>query len=383
MAYLGDHDLFEMVNTMLKVRLFQDSPIPLQINLDCEPGSLHALVGPSGSGKTTILRMIAGLSSPPTGLIENDGAIWFSANQPTENNACLTAAQRPCGFLFQQYALFPHLNALQNITIALQNSGLGKSERISLAQEWLARAGIADLWNRFPHQLSGGQQQRVALTRALVRNPRALLLDEPFSAIDMPTRKGLYKILGELRREMRIPIILVTHDLREAELLADQITIIDNGISLQTAPPQTLFSKPRNSRVAELVGLNNLYFGHFDSGRLSWDGSNHIFSVIDKGKIPAGHAVNWVIPQGALSLHKVASATSFPVRITQISSIGQITSMHLQIEGSQHIVNWEASSAEVLRLSVELGSLAHLEIDEEKIHIMPIRSINDPRRFQG
>ncbi len=271
---------------MLKVKISQNTPSPLQISLECAPGELHALVGPSGSGKTTVLRTIAGLNAPSRGKIECNGEVCFEANDLGSKVWQLSPAERACGFLFQQYALFPHLNALGNVTIPLQNSALKKSERNAISMDLLDRMGIANLAERMPNQLSGGQQQRVALARALARQPKILLLDEPFSAIDAPTCQGLYKTLAELRTDLNIPILLVTHDLRETDLLADRITVIDQSISLQTAAPQTLFQKPRNSRVAELVGISNMFHGVFDAGRLSWDGCEKVFNVADKGKIP-------------------------------------------------------------------------------------------------
>ena len=366
---------------MLKVKLSQVLPNPLQLNIECIPGELHALVGPSGSGKTSALRTIAGLSNPESGKIECDGNIWFEATDIGGITTALSPAQRSCGFLFQQYALFPHLTALENVCIPLYNSVPALVDREALAQQWLDRMGIGELANRMPNQLSGGQQQRVALARALARSPKILLLDEPFSAIDAPTRQSLYKTLAQLRKDLKIPILLVTHDLREADLLADRITVIDQGVGLQTAPPKILFERPRNSRVAELVGINNKFEGVFTAGKLSWNGCQRVFDVVDKGKIPPNTPVAWVIPADGLSLDMIQSATSIEVMVEQISAIGQIAVIQLRtIEGS-HMVTWEASAAEVKRLSLEANKICHLEIDGGKIHIMPLRPINDPRRF--
>lgn len=367
---------------MLKVKISQLLPSPLQINLECAPGELHALVGPSGSGKTTVLRTIAGLNKPASGKIECNSEAWFEADGLGNQVQQLPPAERSCGFLFQQYALFPHLTALGNVLIPLQNSGLTSSERKEISIDLLERMGIASLSDRMPHQLSGGQQQRVALARALARQPKALLLDEPFSAIDAPTRQGLYKTLAELRSDLNIPILLVTHDLREADLLADRITVIDQGISLQTAAPQTLFQKPRNSRVAELVGISNMFHGVFDSGKLTWDGCQQVFNVADKGKIPPKARVAWVIPQSGLSVHNGPSNASVPAIVEKMNSLGQIAVIQLRIQDSENTIEWEASSAEVKRLQMEVGCLMHLELDGNQIHIMPLRPINDPRRFQ-
>jgi molybdate transport system ATP-binding protein len=366
---------------MLKLHISQTLPNPLQMNLECEAGQLHALVGPSGSGKTSTLRTIAGLSQAKAGKIQCNDEIWFEADEVSGIKINLPPASRSCGFLFQQYALFPHLSAIENVLIPLQNSLLEKEERISIAHEWLVRMGIQDLAKRMPHQLSGGQQQRVALARALARQPKILLLDEPFSAIDAPTRQSLYKTLADLRRDLHIPILLVTHDLREADLLADRITVIDQGISLQTAAPQVLFQKPRNARVAELVGINNMFEGVFDSGKLHWNNSEQLFHVLDKGKIPPNTPVAWVIPADGLSLHEQPSDTSVIAKVMQISTLGQVAVIQMQLNNGEHTIVWEASAAEVRRLSLKVDSAAYIEIDSSKIHIMPLRSINDPRRF--
>ena len=366
---------------MFTAKLFQTSPNPLQLSIECPPGELHALVGPSGSGKTTALRTIAGLNNAESGKIECDGKLWFEATDVNGIGTSLSPADRSCGFLFQQYALFPHLTALENVCIPLYNSTNDLTERKVLAGEWLERMGISELANRMPNQLSGGQQQRVALARALARSPKILLLDEPFSAIDAPTRQGLYKTLAEIRKDFNIPILLVTHDLREADLLADRITVIDKGVGLQTAPPQVLFERPRNSRVAELVGISNKFEGAFSAGKLSWNGCQQIFNVVDKGKIPPNTPVAWVIPADGISLHENSSPTSIKAQVEQISALGQIAVIQLRTIEGNHAITWEASAAEVKRLALEVGKNTHLEIDGGKIHIMPLRPINDPRRF--
>jgi molybdate transport system ATP-binding protein len=367
---------------MLKLRIHQTIPMPLQLNIECANGELHALVGPSGSGKTSALRTIAGLRNPAYGQIECNGEIWFSADEGTGlKPLALSPAQRSCGLLFQQYALFPHLSAIDNVKIPLLNTQHTASEKHVIARNWLARMGIGELAQRMPNQLSGGQQQRVALARALARQPKALLLDEPFSAIDTPTRQGLYKTLAELRRDLHIPIVLVTHDLREAGLLADRITVIDRGIGLQTASPQNLFQKPRNSRVAELVGISNLFQGRFNQGKLHWQGTDIALDVVDKNKIPADSVVAWVIPQNGISVSRIKTALSHTASVSEISAIGQIAVIQFAIPASDQTVIWEASAAEVRRLELAVGIQVELELDGKQIHIMPLRPINDPRRF--
>ena len=233
--------------SVLKLHIQQTVPNPLAIKLEVGDGEIHALVGPSGSGKTSVLRSIAGLHHPEMGSIECANTVWLNRDPARGPRVAQDASLRSCGFLFQQYALFPHLSALENVRIALHNNGESRAEQIQCAHDWLAQLNIAELADRLPRQISGGQQQRVALARALARSPKILLLDEPFSAIDIPTRQTLYQTLAELRKRLHIPIILVTHDLREAHLLADRITVIDQGVGLQTANANDLFAKPRNA----------------------------------------------------------------------------------------------------------------------------------------
>lgn len=368
---------------VLKVHLQQTLPNPLSIQLEIDAGEVHALVGPSGSGKTSILRSIAGLHHPEFGFIECDHAVWLNRDPARGSIMTMPPNQRSCGFLFQQYALFPHLSALDNVCMALYNTISDPQMRRTEAQRWLDELNIGELGERLPKQLSGGQQQRVALARALARSPKMLLLDEPFSAIDIPTRQKLYQTLAELRKQLNIPIILVTHDLREAHLLADRITVLDQGVGLQTTDPQSLFTKPRNARVAQLVGIPNLFHGVFNSGTLSWGTSPWTFHVVDKGRIPPNSQVAWVIPQEGLSVHTAPDDQRIPCRVNTISSLGQIALIEFSIDGLDEHLTWEASAAEVKRLGLVQDAQVYLELDRKLIHIMPLRPINDPRRFVG
>ncbi|MEF8730416.1 MAG: ATP-binding cassette domain-containing protein [Candidatus Accumulibacter meliphilus] len=222
----------------LVARLEQSAPIPLAADIACDSGELLALVGPSGSGKSTILRCLAGLHRPSGGSVRCGDETWFDASRGVD----VSPQQRRVGFVFQHYALFPHLSALANVMVALQH--LPTRERAAQARHWLARSKLEGLETRRPAELSGGQQQRVAIARALAREPQVLLLDEPFSALDQVTRRKLLRQLIELRRSLAIPIILVTHDLEEAALLADSMTVLHHGHTLQTAAPDELLARP-------------------------------------------------------------------------------------------------------------------------------------------
>jgi len=182
--------------------------------------SITVLAGPSGGGKTSILRCLAGLERPERGRIVFGGEVWFDA----DSNTHLSPQQRGIGFVFQDYALFPHLSVAENIAYGLQ--ALPKPLRAGRVDEIIQRFGLEEQRQRRPHQISGGQQQRTALARALVTQPRLLLLDEPLSALDTGLRHDLREELRLHLRALDIPVVLVTHDEAEAQLLADRIVRI-------------------------------------------------------------------------------------------------------------------------------------------------------------
>lgn len=203
----------------LHLSVCAQTPIPLELAFSAPSGEITALVGHSGAGKTTLLRMIAGLWTPPTGHVRVKGRVWLD----TQARVNLPAYQRRVGLVFQNYALFPHLNAQENVMAAMERSDPSEAARL------LELVNLGGLGARRPAQLSGGQQQRVALARALARKPHALLLDEPFSAVDRATREVLHAQINALRAHFDMPVILVTHDVNEAQLLADRMVVIANG----------------------------------------------------------------------------------------------------------------------------------------------------------
>jgi molybdate transport system ATP-binding protein len=235
--------------TALSVSLQQAAPIPLDAAFTVAPGEILALIGPSGSGKSTALRSIAGLYAPSRGRIICNGAIWLDRNAGIN----LPARVRRVGMVFQSYALFPHLTAAENVSEAL--SDLPAEARRDRARALLARVHLDGFEDRRPAELSGGEQQRVAVARALARRPNVLLLDEPFSAVDRVTRRGLRRELAELRRELPMPVILVTHDLDDVVRLADRICVMRRGQILQTGPVEQVMTRPSSAEIAELLDL--------------------------------------------------------------------------------------------------------------------------------
>jgi molybdate transport system ATP-binding protein len=287
----------------LQVTLSQTAPIPLAAEFSCAAGELLALVGPSGSGKSTILRAIAGTYSPTGGRVVVNGSTWLDASSGTD----LPPYRRRAGLVFQSYALFPHMTALGNVVAALGH--LPRAARGARARALLQRVNLAGLEDRRPAALSGGQQQRVAVARALARDPDVLLLDEPFSAVDRATRQRLYREIVELRRSLAIPAVLVTHDLEEAQMLADRMAVLHHGRTLQTGPPAEITTRPVSTDVARLVGLGNIFEGrvasHAPDGsctRLAWAG--HLLEAAPRPDLSVGAQVSWVIPDGFVVLHR-------------------------------------------------------------------------------
>lgn len=239
-------------------------PIALDLEFQVQPGELMALVGPSGSGKTTVLRTIAGLWQPTTARITVGGATWLD----TALGIALPPHRRKVGMVFQSYALFPHMTAKANVMAALDH--LSATARHTEARRLLALVGLDGLDARLPAELSGGQQQRVAVARALARSPDALLLDEPFSAVDRTMRETLYREIRDLRAVLNMPVILVTHDMNEAQLLADTMVVIEAGRMLRTGSTAEIMFDPTALRGMGLreasATLNAIITAHEDDG---------------------------------------------------------------------------------------------------------------------
>lgn len=225
------------------------------IRLPADRFHVTVLFGPSGCGKTTVLRSLAGLERPEVGRIEFRGEAWFDAGKWK----FLSPQARDIGFLFQDYALFPHMTLAQNVAYGLMQHSL--AERNNLVANILDRFQLGGLQQRYPHQVSGGQQQRVALARALVRRPRLLLLDEPLSALDATLRDELRSQIRLWLSDFNIPVIVVTHDRTEAMALADQIVVMDAGNVRQSGSVPEVFSRPSDEHVARIVGTETIVPG--------------------------------------------------------------------------------------------------------------------------
>ncbi|HOJ69650.1 MAG TPA: sulfate ABC transporter ATP-binding protein [Candidatus Hydrogenedentes bacterium] len=233
------------------------------VSIRINDGELVALLGPSGSGKTTLLRVIAGLDQPDP---DCGGQIFFN----DENVENLPARKRQVGFVFQHYALFRHMTVFDNIAFGLRVKPKGQrppeSQIRAKVRELLALIQLENLENRYPSQLSGGQRQRVALARALAIEPKVLLLDEPFGALDARVRQDLRRWLRRLHDELHITSVFVTHDQEEAMEVADRIVVMNAGRIEQDGPPDEVFHHPANEFVVNFLGNVNLFRGRVESG---------------------------------------------------------------------------------------------------------------------
>ena len=360
----------------LTVSIEQQSPVRLSVDLSCAPGELLAVVGPSGSGKSTLLRVIAGLNRSATGNIVCHGMTWLNSREEIN----LSARKRRIGFVFQQYALFPHLTAIENVMEALTQLPL--DQRLPVARQWLERVNMPGLEQRHPASLSGGQQQRVALARALAGDPRALLLDEPFAAVDRVTREKLYRELALLRRELDIPALLVTHDVEEAMMLADRLCIFAQGSVLQADEVQRIIQRPYSGQVARLVGHRNIFRAQVlshqaDTQRtmIEWRGLR--LAAVMQNQFAVGSQISWVIPRSKLLVFtpktdNVQRENAIMGSVSELVLLGDMAALTVSVEQADlppvhislpvHVLN---------RRSINVGDSLWITLEADGIWLMP------------
>lgn len=216
-----------------------------QVNLSVRAREIFAILGTTGSGKTLLLEAIAGFYKPEEGEADYLGAPVCS----------IPIYRRNIGYLYQDYSLFPHMTVRSNIAYGLKMQGSGKAEIRDSVNAIAGQFGVLNLLEQYPGTLSGGEQQRIALARAMIRRPALLLLDEPFSALDPMTRRDIYKILLKIRADFRCAIVFVTHDFKEAELLADRIGILLQGRFRGTAAAEKLYTSPWDADTKAFLNI--------------------------------------------------------------------------------------------------------------------------------
>jgi sulfate transport system ATP-binding protein len=279
------------------------------VSLDVDSGSLVALLGPSGSGKSTLLRLIAGLEEADT------GRIWITGEEATSRSV----QERQVGFVFQHFALFKHRTVRQNVGFGLELRGWKHDAIRRRVDELLELVHMQGFGNRYPSQLSGGQRQRVALARALAVQPRVLLLDEPFSALDAKVRKELRAWLRNLHDEMHVTTVIVTHDQEEAMEVADRIVVMNHGRIEQIGTPAEIYDQPASPFVMSFVGAVNVLPATLPLGRGAEGGQ--LF-----------------IRPHDLELHQAPLPGSVPAVLRRLTHMGRDIQAELTLAGGEEVI---------------------------------------------
>jgi iron(III) transport system ATP-binding protein len=295
------------------------------VSLSVPTGSRTVIVGPSGSGKTTLLRMIAGFEFPDTGRLSLNGQTLVDSTHE------VPAHQRLIGYVPQDGALFPHMTVAANIGFGLASKGRERQERIAELMDSVALdARMADRW---PHELSGGQQQRVALARALAQQPRLMLLDEPFSALDTGLRAAMRKLVARLLADAGVTTILVTHDQSEALSFADQLAVMRNGRLVQSGHPLDLYRYPEDEETALFLGDAVVMPARIEAG----------WAHCDLGRIPVNN-------------HRNNSSAQIMLRPEQLQ-LASVVPNTTEVAGCNAVVTERDFSGNTCTLTVELQSL--------------------------
>ncbi|MBD2043346.1 sulfate/molybdate ABC transporter ATP-binding protein [Microcoleus sp. FACHB-672] len=284
-----------------------------QVSLEIKTGSLVALLGPSGSGKSTLLRLIAGLESP------DSGKIWLTGTDATHQSV----QERNIGFVFQHYALFKHLTVRQNIAFGLEIQKIAKAKVKTRVEELLELIQLKGLGDRYPSQLSGGQRQRVALARALAVQPKVLLLDEPFGALDAKVRKDLRAWLRRLHDEVHVTTVFVTHDQEEAMEVADEIVVTNKGRIEQVGTPAEIYDNPATAFVMSFIGPVNVL-----------SSSSRLFQ---NSGIESPQPNIFLRPHDVL-VHTAPNGDTAPARINRLTHLGWEIQAELALEDGQVVI---------------------------------------------
>jgi putrescine transport system ATP-binding protein len=328
-----------------------------RLSLDIGAGEFFALLGPSGCGKTTLLRMLAGFETPDEGRILLGG----------RDIAPVLPHERPVNMMFQNYALFPHLNVRDNIAFGLKRAGLPRAEIDSRVAEMVALVKLEGMEKRKPDQLSGGQKQRVALARSLARRPKILLLDEPLAALDRKLRESTQLELMELQRRLGMTFIVVTHDQEEAMTMANRIGVMNAGRLEQVASPRDLYEAPQSRWVAGFVGDVNLFDGAVASrehGRITVSTSGGAaLAVAEPRNVSVGTAVSVAIRPEKVKLSRRglgSDAVSSQLinrlegEVTDVSYLGGLTVYKVKLDSGAVV---RSSIANTVRLDRDTYSV--------------------------
>jgi molybdate transport system ATP-binding protein len=334
---------------------------------------LAVLFGRSGSGKTTALQCISGLMEPNGGKIIVNGNVYFDCHKRID----LPVQQRSLGYVFQNYALFPHMDVKKNIAYGLK--GWNEDEKEERTREMLQLLQIEGLENNYPSQLSGGQKQRVALARALAPKPEILLLDEPFSALDMVVRMKLREKIRQIQKELGIPVLFITHNHVEAFTIADKVVIFHEGRVLQTGTPEDVFYQPKNKHVAELVGVTNIFE---DALVMEKDNENNTCVLqsgelrvrVENNKLKSGDRTSWgirpenvrILPIEDNEAHTTDENT-FKAIVKSIVNKGSSKVIAFELCSHQNILMAEMGNQMFENIDLSIGNSCLARMERKKI----------------
>jgi sulfate transport system ATP-binding protein len=339
------------------------------VSVEVPTGELVALIGPSGSGKTTLLRIIAGLEIPDA------GTILFDDEDATRQDV----GARRVGFVFQHYALFRHMTVFENIAFGLRvrprRLRLAEREIRDRVEELLRLVQLDWLADRYPSQLSGGQRQRVALARALAIEPRVLLLDEPFGALDAKVRKELRRWLRRFHDELKITSVFVTHDQDEALEVADRVVVMNAGRVEQVGAPEAVYEAPATPFVYNFLGSVNLFHGRVDRGRVTIAGLE--VEAPDHGEVRDTPAVAYVRPHDIEVVTGDGGAPLIGVIVRHVLCAGAVVRLDLERTDSGGLIEAELSKERYRALGLGVGDRAAVRLRALRVFVdqpVPARS---------
>ncbi|MDY7579683.1 sulfate ABC transporter ATP-binding protein [Herbaspirillum sp. RTI4] len=341
------------------------------VSLDFPTGELTALLGPSGCGKTTLLRIIAGLESADAGQVLLEG----------EDASARHVRERQVGFVFQHYALFKHMTVFENIAFGLRVKPRSQRPSESVIRDKVTRllelVQLDWLADRYPPQLSGGQRQRIALARALAVEPRVLLLDEPFGALDAKVRKELRRWLRRLHDELHVTSIFVTHDQEEALEVADRIVLMNKGQVEQVGSPAEVYNHPVSPFVYGFLGNVNLFHGRVHEGVL--DAGGVAFQAPEYAETQDASGVAYVRPHDLEIDRYTAGAKGIVARLRRSHSIGPLAQLELERDDNAEFIEATISSERFAQLNLHEGETLVLRPRRLQVFIDPSREPNiDP-----
>ncbi len=327
------------------------------VSLTVQTGELVALLGPSGSGKTTLLRIIAGLEQADAGSPEVEGAIRFHDEDVADKHV----RHRRVGFVFQHYALFRHMTVFENIAFGLRvrprKTRPSKDDIARRVLELLRLVQLEGLTNRYPSQLSGGQRQRIALARALAVEPKVLLLDEPFGALDAKVRKELRAWLRRLHDEIHVTSVFVTHDQDEALEVADRIVVMNQGQIEQIGTASEVFHHPKTEFVMRFLGDTNDFHGRVDSGIVQFS-SMEVPYPQERQQV-VGDARVFVRPHDLTIDTKTNGLPALEAQVVRVQSAGPVVRLEMRTADGQSL-NAELSQERFGTMSLQAGSTVYV-----------------------